>query len=134
MKISLGLSLLFLLITQGFATSLINANDARIVTNKSTKEAINKLMNSEDGKNAYNGIINLINNEISNASSGGYYNKLKFFDLNDKTASYLKPFSEKERDILCYLIVEDLKKNGYIIDYGTLGRIGPNLYNISISW
>jgi len=117
------------------ADSLVTAKDARSITNTVTIKLKKKLLNSSNGKKAYNGLIKLFNKKISVVASKGYYNSISitFMNAPDKIRKLLRPLTRIEQDLIRSLIIEKLKKSGYIIKHNQFWD-NPNSINITVIW
>lgn len=117
------------------AVELTSASSAKEMTKKSTEELTKKLMESKNGKEAYELLTKLIDDGIKKIASGGYYNIYNLNNLNSKKE--LEAFkkllpNEKEYDLMKSIIEQELITKGYQVQRGQYDFSG-NLHFI-ISW
>lgn len=117
------------------AVELTNASSAKEMTKKSTEELTKKLMESKNGKEAYELLTKFIDDGIKKIASGGYYNIYNLNNLNSKKE--LEAFkkllpNEKEYDLMKSIIEQELIVKGYQVQRGQYDFSG-NLHFI-ISW
>ncbi len=112
---------------------LVSAKEMRKATMNSTAKLEKKILSSEYGRIAYNGIIKLFNKEISKVATTGYYNEYTPSPRNQKINNLLSPLSQFEQDVIRSLIIKQLEKNKYQITYNRFWD-NPERFTISISW
>ena len=129
-----------LIVVVGFLTILsaeilIEAKAANKITKQETKKLEKKIMQSPNGKKAYNGLIKFFNKNIAKISSGGYYNSFVITYMNDpkKISELLKPLTKKEQDVMRSLVIRELIKKGYSIKYNQYWN-NEDAFRITISW
>ena len=121
------------------STSLMAMPDAkqmRDTTDKATKVAVAKLLEGKEGQEVYNGVMSILEKNITRIAEGGFYDTLTITYMNAEKYGHeklLRKLKRQETDILRQKIIKDLEDKGYKI---TLNRFwnNPNALNISISW
>ena len=117
------------------AVELTSAASAKEMTKKSTEELTKKLMESKNGKEAYELLTKLIDDGIKKIAGGGYYNIFNLNNLNSKKE--LEAFkkllpNEKEYELMKSIVEQELISKGYQVQRGQYDFSG-NLHLI-ISW
>ena len=132
--------MLAILIVMGFfnltiASNLILAKDMKKITKSATKKLEKSLLNSKQGKAAYNGIIALFNKKISTIATNGFYDTftMTYMGKYPKIEEYLSPLSKMEQNLMRSIIIKKLIRSGYKITYNKFWDNPGHLY-ISVSW
>ena len=117
------------------AVELTSAASAKEMTKKSTEELTKKLMESKNGKEAYELLTKLIDDGIKKIASGGYYNIYNLNNINSKKEleSFKKLLpNDKEYELMKSIVEQELIAKGYQVQRGQYDYSG-NLHFI-ISW
>jgi|GEM_PF-6094682 hypothetical protein len=133
-SLSIGILLAMFGFSNCEAVEIINAANAKNLTIKSTEEMTTKILNSENGKKAYELLTKIIDENIKKISEGGFYN---IYNLNTISTGKLKDVekilpNKTEFDILKSIVEKELIKKGYKVERGQYDF--PGSLNFIIAW
>lgn len=116
------------------ASEIINAKTATELTIKSTNDLKTKLLNSENGKKAYELLTKLVNDGITKIANGGFYNSFNLNEISTKEVKKLDKLLPKdaEYDLLKSIVENELTKKGYRVQRGKYDYSGS--LHFFISW
>ncbi len=112
------------LLSQSLYANLVSAKQTKILTDKQTKTMKQKLLKNKEAKSIIDSFIKIVNVQIQNTAKRGnnYSTRIKV-GYGTKNKSLLKrmdKFKNSENEMIREMIVDKIKKKGYIVDVKSL--------------
>ena len=135
-KVILGALVTVSVLTVGLNAKMPTAKESRAVTEFETQKAYDRLIKSEKGKLAYDGIMGIFEKNIKQISKDGFYDTFSITYMNSNHMGHmhwLKKLTKAEQNLMRKKIINDLKVLGYKVGYNKFWN-NPDALNISVTW